>query len=185
VSAVTERAERRRRTERRILESARKLFAELGFERTTIRAVAGAAEVDPALVMQYFGSKQGLFSEAVRVAPAPVAHGDPEDLVEQLVDSLGLKMGELPHESLAMMRSMLTHPEAASSAREVLSRQIAQVAESIPAEDARLRAALVTTIMLGITVGHQLLELDELKAVPHGDIARVIRPALKAIITGE
>src|SRR4051794_1553668 len=103
---MTERAERRRRTEQRILEAARKLFADLGFERTTIRAVAKAAEVDPALVMQYFGSKQDLFSEAVRVAPAPVAPGDTDELVEQLLDSLGMKMGELPQGSLAMMRSM-------------------------------------------------------------------------------
>ncbi|MEU7839166.1 MULTISPECIES: TetR family transcriptional regulator [unclassified Nonomuraea] len=178
---MTERAERRRRTERRILEAARKLFADLGFERTTIRAVAKAAEVDPALVMQYFGSKQDLFSAAVAVAPAPVATGDADDLVEQLIGSLGLKMGELPQSSLAMMRSMLTHPEAGASARAVLSRQIHQVGESIPGGDARLRAALMTTIMLGVTVGHQLLELDELREASQADIARVLRPALRAI----
>lgn len=178
---MTERAERRRRTERRILEAARKLFADLGFERTTIRAVAKAAEVDPALVMQYFGSKQDLFSAAVTVAPAPVAQGDGNDLVEQLLGSLGLKMGELPQSSLAMMRSMLTHPEAGASARAVLSRQIHQVGESIPGGDARLRAALMTTIMLGVTVGHQLLELDELREASQADIARVLRPALRAI----
>ncbi|MEV0354283.1 TetR family transcriptional regulator [Nonomuraea sp. NPDC050680] len=183
---MTERAERRRRTEQRILEAARKLFADLGFERTTIRAVAKAAEVDPALVMQYFGSKQGLFSAAVAIAPAPVAQGDGgesdvDDLVEQLLGSLGLKMGELPQSSLAMMRSMLTHPEAGASARAVLSRQIHQVGESIPGGDARLRAALMTTIMLGVTVGHQLLELDELREASQADIARVLRPALRAI----
>lgn len=178
---MTERAERRRRTEQRILEAARKLFADLGFERTTIRAVAKAAEVDPALVMQYFGSKQDLFSKAVAVAPAPVAQGDADELVEQLLGSLGVKMGELPQGSLAMMRSMLTHPEAATSARAVLSRQIHQIGESIPGDDARLRAALMTTILLGVTVGHQLLELDELREVPQADIARLLRPALKAI----
>ncbi|WP_219460514.1 TetR/AcrR family transcriptional regulator [Nonomuraea rhizosphaerae] len=182
---MTERAQRRRRTEERILASARSLFAELGFERTTIRAVAKAAAVDPALVMQYFGSKQGLFSAAVRVAPPLAAHGDTDELVEQLVDSLGLKMGELPQSSLAMMRSMLTHPEAAVEARAVLSRQIAQVAESITGDDARLRAALLTTIMLGVTVGHQLLELDELRAASQKDIARILRPALRAIADTE
>ncbi|WP_433512761.1 TetR family transcriptional regulator [Nonomuraea sp. CA-143628] len=178
---MTERAERRRRTERRILDAARQLFADLGFERTTIRAVAKAAEVDPALVMQYFGSKQDLFSAAVTVAPAPMAQGDADDLVERLLGSLGLKMGELPQSSLAMMRSMLTHPEAAASARAVLSRQIHQVGESIPGGDARLRAALMTTIMLGVTVGHQLLELDELREASQADIARILRPALRAI----
>ncbi|SDS75189.1 TetR/AcrR family transcriptional regulator [Actinoplanes derwentensis] len=34
------------RTRRRILETARRLFAELGYERATIRGIAAAAEVD-------------------------------------------------------------------------------------------------------------------------------------------
>ncbi|MEU0572788.1 TetR family transcriptional regulator [Nonomuraea sp. NPDC005983] len=175
------RAERRRRTERRILDAARELFAERGFERTTIRAVAQAAGVDPALVMQYFGSKQELFSAAVRVAPAPVAGLGPEELVEQVLASLGMKLGELPQASLAMMRSMLTHPDAAASARATLSGQIAQIGASMSGEDARLRAALMTTIMLGVTVGHQLLELDELRDVPPEEIARLLRPCLRAL----
>ncbi|WP_279583306.1 helix-turn-helix domain-containing protein [Fodinicola feengrottensis] len=58
------RADRRRNTQERILAEARGLFAERGYERTTIRAVATAAQVDPALVMQYFGSKEELFGRA-------------------------------------------------------------------------------------------------------------------------
>jgi AcrR family transcriptional regulator len=175
------RAERRRRTEGRILDAARALFAEVGFERATIRAVARAAEVDPALVMQYFGSKQELFRQAVRVTPVPEAGLDTDGLVEHLLDTLTVKIGELPQGSLAMMRSMLTHPEAAASAREVLAGQIDRLAESIPGDDARLRAALMTMIMLGVTVGHQLLELDELRDVPQEEIARLLRPSLRAL----
>ncbi|GAA5050178.1 AcrR family transcriptional regulator [Thermocatellispora tengchongensis] len=179
------RAERRRRTERRILDAARALFAEVGFERTTIRAVARTAEVDPALVMQYFGSKQELFRRAAQVAPPPEAGLDADELVEHLLGTLDRKIGDLPQGSLAMMRSMLTHPEAAASAREVLGRQIDRLAESIPGEDARLRAALMTVIMLGVTVGHQLLELDELRAVPQEEIARLLRPSLRALASPE
>ncbi|WP_223168084.1 TetR/AcrR family transcriptional regulator [Nonomuraea sp. SYSU D8015] len=175
------RAERRRRTEGKILDAARVLFAEMGFERTTIRAVARAAEVDPALVMQYFGNKEELFRKAVRVTPVPDAGLDADQLVDHLLGTLTVKMGELPQGSLAMMRSMLTHPEAAASAREVLGRQIDRLAESIPGDDARLRAALMTTIMLGLTVGHHLLELDELRDAPQEEIARVLRPSLRAL----
>src|SRR3954447_6159444 len=57
---------RRRRTEASILGAARELFAEGGFERTTIRAVAARAGVDPALVMQYYGNKEHLFGCAAR-----------------------------------------------------------------------------------------------------------------------
>ena len=76
-----------------------------------------------------------------------------------------------------MMRSMLTHPEAGASARAVLSSQIAQVAESLPVEDAPVRAALMTTILLGVTVGHQLLQLDELREASHEGDGRPACPA--------
>ena len=47
--------------------AARALFGELGYDRTTIRGVAAAASVDPALVMHFFGSKQKLFVETMAV----------------------------------------------------------------------------------------------------------------------
>ncbi|MEO3891139.1 TetR family transcriptional regulator [Nonomuraea sp. B5E05] len=178
---VLPRAERRRRTEGRILDAARALFAEVGYERATIRAIARSAEVDPALVMQYFGSKQELFQQSVRVAAASDTDEGAEDVVERLLGALGVKLGEMPQGSLAMMRSMLTHPEAAASARQVLGAQIDRLAESIPGEDARLRAALITTVMVGVTVGNQLLELDELRGVPPEEIARLLRPSLRAL----
>ncbi|MGW3351706.1 TetR/AcrR family transcriptional regulator [Nonomuraea rubra] len=178
---VLPRAERRRRTEGKILDAARSLFADFGYERTTIRAVAKAAGVDPALVMQYFGNKQQLFQQAVRMTPPDGGELGPEGAVEHVLGALTMKLGELPQSSLAMMRSMLTHPEAAASAREALGEQIERLAEALPGEDARLCAALMTLVMLGITVGHQLLEIDELRGVPQEELARLLRPSLLAL----
>ncbi|MFL6154748.1 MAG: TetR/AcrR family transcriptional regulator, partial [Marmoricola sp.] len=67
-----------------ILEAARGLFAENGFSGTSVRAVAGAAGVDPALVHHYFGTKDDLFVAALelpvdpRVVLAPVLEGGVE-----------------------------------------------------------------------------------------------------------
>lgn len=181
---VVPRAERRRRTEGRILDAARSLFAEVGYERATIRAVAGAAGVDPALVMQYFGSKQQLFQQSVRVKSVEGEAPGADEVVEHVLGTLGVKT-RLPESSLAMLRSMLTHPEAAASARRLLGEQIDRVAGSLSGDDARLRAALLTVVMLGVTVGHQLLELDELREVPQDDLARLLRPALRALAGSE
>jgi len=52
-------------TREAILEAARELFAEKGFERTTMRAVGERAGVDPALISYWFGSKDGLLLEAL------------------------------------------------------------------------------------------------------------------------
>ena len=52
-----------------LVQAARALFASLGFERTTMRAVATKAGVDVALIYHHFGSKTGLL-EATLAVPA-------------------------------------------------------------------------------------------------------------------
>ncbi|WP_067823194.1 TetR/AcrR family transcriptional regulator [Actinomadura kijaniata] len=180
----TSRAERRRATEARILDSARTLFAEHGFDRTTIRAVASAANVDPALVMQYFGTKRELFTRAARVpAPPPGPAGlDGDALVEHLLTGLGLKLGGLPEGTLATMRSMLTDPDAAEHARRALGTQIDSVGAAIPGEDAGLRAALALTTILGAAIGHRLLGLPALRDASPDRVAALLRPALRALV---
>ncbi|MEU0252799.1 TetR family transcriptional regulator [Streptomyces sp. NPDC006184] len=175
-------ADRRRATEARILGSARELFAEKGFDRTTIRAVATAAGVDPALVMQYFGSKRELFTRVAQTLPALPAATGTDALVEQLLASLGLGLGGLPEGALAVMRSMLTDPAAADQVRDTLGRQIDTVAAALPpAADPELRAALAVSTLLGVTIGHQLLGLPPLKDAPADRTAALLRPALRAL----
>jgi AcrR family transcriptional regulator len=176
------RAERRRATEARILDGARGLFAEHGFDRTTIRAVATSAGVDPALVMQYFGSKRGLFARALEVPVAPPSGDDAEELVDHLLGGLGAKLGDLPGSTLATMRSMLTDPAAAEHARGTLGGQIAALSYTLAGtDDPGLRAALVITTVVGATIGHQLLGLTELRDAPPERVAELLRPALRAL----
>ncbi|MFF6994932.1 TetR family transcriptional regulator [Streptomyces sp. NPDC008313] len=52
-------------TREQILESALHLFADRGYARTTIRAIAESAQVDPALVHHFFDNKEGVFDAAV------------------------------------------------------------------------------------------------------------------------
>ncbi|MGW4638356.1 TetR/AcrR family transcriptional regulator [Sphaerisporangium sp. NPDC004334] len=177
----TSRAERRRRSEERILAAARTVFAERGFERATIRAIASMAGVDPALVMQYFGSKQELFDQAVRIPAIPPLDGALDELVEELLARIGMKIGPIPQASLAMMRSMLTHPEAAAGVRARLDEQVEQLGRAISARDPELRAALMISTMLGVTIAHQLLDLTALREVSPARIAAIARPALMAL----
>jgi AcrR family transcriptional regulator len=176
------RAERRRKTQGRILATARDLFSALGYERTTIRAIAIQAEVDPALVMQYFGSKDELFRQATSMAPDETLAGDPDRLTEHVLTTIGLKLGELPQTSLAALRSALTHPEAAERVREVLGRQIERIGAAIPTNDADLRAALIVTLMLGISIQRHLIELPPLDKAEVDKIVELLRPCVEALI---
>ncbi|ONK11364.1 TetR family transcriptional regulator [Streptomyces sp. MP131-18] len=189
------RAERRRRTEERILAAARELFAQHGFERTTIRAVASAAAVDPALVMQYYGSKSKLFARAAwhqhpetdphsgEPAPCQAPPETPDEVVDALLALLGTKLNAIPGTSLAMLRSMLTHPEAGEVARETITHQINEIRDALDLPDPGARAALLISTIVGVTIGHQLLGLDALCDTPPEQLAELLRPALQALLT--
>ncbi len=175
------RAEQRHRTEARILDAATQLFLTAGYDRTTIRAVASAAGVDAGLVMHYFGSKQELYRRVIDAAPVPEVTGTPEEAAEQILSGLADRLASAPVASLALFRSMLTNPEAASAARAGIARYEAQIAQAIPAADADLRAAIISAISLGIVVSRHLVKSDELAAADPAHVIRLLRPCVLAL----
>jgi len=175
------RAEQRRRTEARILDAASRVFVTAGFERATIRAVASAAGVDAGLVMHYFDSKQELFRRVIDAAPIPEVSGAPEQATEQILATLADRLANEPAASLAILRSMLTNPEAASVISEGMARYQAQIAQAIPADDASLRAALISAIILGVTVSRHLIKSDELASADPAQVISLLRPCMLSL----
>ncbi|HEX2131257.1 MAG TPA: helix-turn-helix domain-containing protein, partial [Actinophytocola sp.] len=72
-----------------LLDAARAVFSEHGYDGATVRAIAARAEVDAAMVNHWFGSKEGLFAEAVLKLPF-----NPRDVVERLLDGEVDSLGE-------------------------------------------------------------------------------------------
>ncbi|MFC7619669.1 TetR/AcrR family transcriptional regulator [Microlunatus sp. GCM10028923] len=180
--APSSRAERRERTRARILSSARDLFAENGFDRTTIRAVATAAATDPALVMRYFGTKEELFRQVAEAGVEEPIAGPPGRMEELLLASLRDKLTTEHAGTLALLRSMLTHPAAAEGVRQSITEQQRQVAAGLGGDDAMTRAALVGMITLAAVLGRDLLRLEGLQDADPEVIIELLRPALQTLI---
>ena len=178
---ASSRAEQRRRTEARILAAASRLFVERGYERTTIREIARAAGVDGGLVMHYFGSKQELFQRVTHNAPVPELTGTADHVTEQILARLADSLANEPVQSLALLRSMLTHPDAARAMQEGTARYQAQIARPIAADDAELRAALVGAVMLGVIVSRHLLRTGALSDASPGHVIDLLRPCLRSL----
>jgi AcrR family transcriptional regulator len=172
----TKRAEQRQQTEARILAAARQAFAEAGFGQATIRGIAALAGVNPGLIVHYFGTKEELFRRAASMTPEPPDAQSPEQLAEFLIGSLRVKLDGVPMASMAALRSMLTHPDAARDVQALIGAQIRQRAEAIPGQDAELRAALLGTTVLGVVIGRHLLRLDALRDIPADKIIELLRP---------
>jgi AcrR family transcriptional regulator len=176
------RARQREETQQRILTAARHLFAQVGYERATIRAIASAAGADPGLVMRYFGSKQELFSQVASMSSDDGLTGTPDEVTEYLLTSLAAKLTEEPSATLAMLRSMLTHPEAAEEVRAAANRQERQLAAAIAADDAEARAGVIGAITLGTLIARHLLQLNGLAAATPAQITSLLRPCLQSLI---
>jgi AcrR family transcriptional regulator len=181
------REERRRRTAAAILDAARALVAEVGFERTTIRAVAGRAGVDPALVMQYYGSKDGLFAASAHwfAERKELASATLEELpAAALTDLLaGMEDPEARCAASAVLRSCLTNESARAVMRDqVMKDKHARIAAAIGGPDAELRAGLLGAVMIGTTIARYLLEIPAVAEASAEDIERVLEPVLKALV---
>ncbi|WP_369130084.1 TetR/AcrR family transcriptional regulator [Modestobacter roseus] len=150
------RSDRRAATAARILEAAQLEFGTHGEDGTTIRGIARRAGVDPSLVLQHYGSKQALFSLAVRPAADLTGEGVPAHLAEVL----SARLREIPPATRALMRSMLTSPEAAAVMREYLQERVTNLAGAMAGDDAELRAAVMVSSILGITIARHFLDLS-------------------------
>jgi AcrR family transcriptional regulator len=165
------RAAKRAATAQRILDAARAEFGERGLEAATIRRIAQRANVDPSLVMQHYGSKAALFAVAIQLDEAR-----PGDVEAHLHDVLDVRLAALPPETRALVRSMLTAPEAAEAMSAFLNERVVNLSRAMGGEDADLRAALIVSSILGLTIARHFLKLDAFAAASDADIARVARP---------
>lgn len=163
------RAQRREATAARILEAAQEEFGTHG-DGATIRGIARRAGVDPSLVLQHYGSKQALFALAVR----PVDDLDHDDVPRHLEEVLDVRLHELPAPTRALLRSMLTSPQAAEVMSTYLQERAATLAATMDDEQAATRAALVVSSIMGVTIARHFLDLPGLSDASGSDVAELV-----------
>lgn len=177
-----------------IVQAARELFAERGYERTTIRAVAAAAGVDPALVHHYFGTKAALFAE---IGQPPF---DPREVLGGLAGESERSGYELARRVLetferhpdgraalqGIIRAAASQPEAAAALRTMFTATVhAQLRELVMDDTAELRASLIATQVGGLFLGRYVVGFPGLAEAPVEDLARAIAPVIQHYLTGD
>ncbi|WP_424213122.1 TetR family transcriptional regulator [Streptomyces sp. BI20] len=179
-------------TPERIRLAARAEFAARGYDKTSVRGVAKAAGVDPALVHHYFGTKEDLFAAAVETTIDPnllvpaVLAGGPDGIGERLARQF-LAVWENPTARtplLAVIRSALTHEAAAAALRKlVLRRVLERVAADLDVPDPTLRAELAASHMVGIAVLRYALRMEPLASADPETLVALVAPTLQRYLT--
>lgn len=178
-----------------ILAAARKLFAEQGFEGTSLRQVAREAGVDPAMVHHFFQGKDDVFAASVElpVDPAEVLAGienlDPEERGEALVRAvLRLWEGPSQHALVAFARGTIGSKAKTALLREMVARAIlTRITAGLEgsAQEVRMRGNLVASQMVGLMLARYVIRLEPLASASRDDVARYLAPTIQRYLTGD
>ncbi|MGW0864998.1 TetR/AcrR family transcriptional regulator [Streptomyces sp. NPDC002611] len=175
------------RTKAAILRAARERFAEQGYERTTIRAVASDAGIDPSMVMRYFGNKARLFDAALTIdLRLPDLTDVPaNELAQTLVRHFLERWEDDPADDalLVLLRSAVTNEQAAARMHEIFAAQVAPaLAAALGPEPAARRAGLVSAQLLGLGLTRYLLRLPAVTSLTRQEIENGLAPAIQAVL---
>jgi AcrR family transcriptional regulator len=170
-----------------ILDAARHMFADTGYDKTSVRDVSAAAGVDPAMIRHYFGSKAELFRATMGwpFEPAEIADriisGDRSEMGERLT-RVFFEAWEQPDSRaplLAILRGAATHEESANLVRQFIQGQVySHIAEVLGVPDAELRIDLAMAQLLGVAYLRHILRVEPLASTSVDELVERVAPVV-------
>jgi AcrR family transcriptional regulator len=175
-----------------ILAAAREEFAGKGYAAASVRGIARSAEVDPALVHHYFGTKEQVFVAAMELPFAPaelvpqILDGPPDQLGERLVRTfLGVWASpDFRSPMLGMLRSAMTGEQGAAMLREFVgSALLGRIAAAGgPADPLRLQVAAAQ--MVGVVILRHVVRIEPMASASEDDLVALVAPAVQRYLMG-
>lgn len=176
-----------------VLDAARSEFAARGYEAASVRSVARAAGVDPALVHHYFGTKQGLFVAALNfpfdpaVLTQQVFGGDLASVGERAV-RFALTQWEDPvvrERLVATLRAAAGSDQVAQLMSGFAVREfIGSVAARLEGPDPMLRVELAMSQIIGLAMARYVLGVPPLATAGVEELVALVGPTLQRYLAG-
>jgi len=166
--------------------AARERFAADGYEKTTIRAIATDAGIDPSMVMRYFGNKEGLLAAAADFdVRLPDLSQVPADTVGRLMAEHFLSRWEQDESFTALLHAAVTHPVARDRLLDVFQTQVASVIEELAPDkgSAPARAGLIASQVLGTALCRYVLHLPPMVEMPRAELISWLGDTLQRYLT--
>jgi AcrR family transcriptional regulator len=178
------------RTRSAILAAARERFAADGFERATIRAIAADADIDPSMVMRYYGNKERLFAAAAEFdLRLPDLAAVPRRGIGGALVTHFLDRWEEDETLQLLLRTAGTHQAAVERMQTVFTGQLLPAVAALyppseaPGEVAR-RAGLAAAQILGLALCRYVLRLPPVVTMDRDALLDWVGPTVQRSLTG-
>jgi AcrR family transcriptional regulator len=181
-------------TKAAIVAAARRRFSEMGYPRTTMRAVAADAGVDPRLITHFFGSKQQLFASVVEfpfdpdaVFPTLLAGGG-DDIGRRLAQFVVgvLENPQARNTVTGIIRAAASEEAAAAQIRDfVVTRTLTPLAKQLGADRPELRAALVGSQVVGLAFARHVVGVPALLAAERAELVGFLAQTFDVYLRGQ
>jgi len=180
-------------TREAILASARRAFAQSGYDGAGVREIAAGAGVTAMLVNRYFGSKERLFTEVLAATAASPTILSKENLKKAnlgetfataLVDIT--KSADTPLEGFLIMLHSASSKRAAEIGREQIEKGHQKtLTAALSGELVPQRAALLLSLVAGFQVMRQMIGLSALAEAMPADLIKLLAPLFQQLVDGE
>jgi AcrR family transcriptional regulator len=163
-----------------ILAAARERFAETGYQGATIRAIAADANIDPSMVMRYFGNKDQLFAAAAEFdLQFPDLSDVPRAELGGALVRHFLKRWTQDDGLIVLLRSTTTNAEAAQRMRAIFAEQLGPAIARLKPVDPQRCAGLIATQTLGVAMCRFVLKLPPVVDMSDDDLVHWLGPTLQ------
>ncbi|GGK99113.1 TetR/AcrR family transcriptional regulator [Nocardia jinanensis] len=170
-----------------ILTAARERFAADGYDRATIRSIAADAEIDPAMVMRYYGNKERLFAAATEFdLRLPDLTAVPRDRIGPALVAHFLDRWERDESLLILLRAGVTNAAVADKMRSIFAAQLAPVVAKTGNDphEGPLRAGLAASQILGMALCRFVLAFPPVAAMTGPEVIAWLGPTIQRYLTG-
>jgi AcrR family transcriptional regulator len=176
----------------RILREARASFAEHGYAGTTVRAVARAADVDPALVYHYYGSKEGLLDAATT---------PPQSFLDEVVTAWQTPQGELGEQLVRRMLRNWDNPDHRPVLRAVLQiagnepatreklrliieqSMMGPPAQALDESERQVRSSLIASQLMGVAFMRYVWKIEPIATMTEDDLVTAVAPTIQRYLS--
>lgn len=174
-----------------ILVAAQQCFAEHGYTHATLRAIGAMANVDPSLIVHYFGSKKQLFIEtsfynsnhtfevAAQLTTVAQEHWG-ATLADLFMASLHC---EWFNTFLTLLRASADDPKAAETLIAFFRHVLMDEIQKLGLSHAEQRATLLVSCIIGVHFTGHVVRINQLVSAPSSVQHALFATSIQSILT--